>query len=77
MTGTTQKSCVALFPLWFLKKNFLRGRGRADMNQQKHTKNIQSLNLIRSHASIVTTVTVTIISLITNLKTAIIIVAIT
>ena len=46
------------------------------MNQQKHTKNIQSLNLIRSHASIMTTVTVTIISLITNIKTAIIVIAI-
>ena len=68
---------MALFPLWSLKKNFLRGRGRADINQQKHTKNIQSLNLIRSHASIMTTVTVTIISLITNIKTAIIIIAIT
>ena len=44
MAGTTQKSCVAVFPLWSLKKNFcfcfLRGRGRqSNVNQQKHTKN--------------------------------------
>ena len=53
------------------------GRGRADVNQQKHTKKIQSLNLIRNHASIMSTVTVIIISLIANIKTAIIIIAIT
>ena len=49
MAGITHKSCVALFPLWSLKKKivfiFLGGRGTADVNQQKHTK-IQSLNLI-------------------------------
>ena len=56
---------------------FFLGRGRADVNQQKHTKKIQSLNLIRNHASIMSTVTVIIISLITNIKTAIIIIAIT
>ena len=56
---------------------FFWGRGRADVNQQKHTKKIQSLNLIRNHASIMSTVTVIIISLITNIKTAIIIIAIT
>ena len=28
------KSCVALFPLWSLKKKFVR----ADVNQQKHTQ---------------------------------------
>ena len=56
---------------------FFGGRGRADVNQQKHTKKIQSLNLIRNHASIMSTVTVIIISLITNIKTAIIIIAIT
>ena len=82
MAGITQKSCVALFPSWYLKKKFsvfvfLGGRGRADANQQKHTKKIQSLNLIRSHASIMTTVTVIIISLIGNIKTSIIIITIT
>ena len=42
MAGITQKSCVALFPLWSLKKNnlflFLGGGDRADVNQQKLTK---------------------------------------
>ena len=56
---------------------FFGGRGRADANQQKHTKKIQSLNLIRSHASIMKTVTKIIISLIANTKTSIIIIAIT
>ena len=73
MAGTTQKSCVALFPLWSLKKKFVR----ADVNQQKHKKKIQSLNMIRNHASIMTAVTVIIISLITNIETAIILIAIT
>ena len=36
MTRITLKSCVAFFPLWSLS---LGGRGRADVNQQKHTKN--------------------------------------
>ena len=40
------------------------------MNQQKHTQKIQSLNLIRSHVSIMTAVTVIIISLITNINVA-------
>ena len=38
MAGITKKSCVALFPLWSLKKTVL---GRTDVNQQKHTKNIK------------------------------------
>ena len=42
MAGITQKSCVALFPLWSLKKKFLflflEGGGRADVNQQKQEK---------------------------------------
>ena len=42
MAGITQKSCVALFSLWSLKKNFLflflGGGGRADVNQQKKIK---------------------------------------
>ena len=42
------------------------------MNQQKQTIKIQSLNLIRSHVSIMTDVTA-IIPLITNIKIAIII----
>ena len=68
MAGITQKS-VVLFPLWFLKKIilflFLRGGG-INRNSPKN----QSLNLIRSHVSIMTTVTVIIISLITNIKIA-------
>ena len=73
MAGITQKICVTLFPLWSLKKNFVR----ADVNQQKHTQKIQSLNLIRNHVSIMTAVTVIMISLITNIKVAIIIIVIT
>ena len=40
MAMITQKNCAALFPLWFLKKiDFVfRGRGKADVNQQKHKK---------------------------------------
>ena len=45
---------------------FLGGGGRADVNQQKLKKN-QSLNLIRSHVSIMTAATVIIISLIINI----------
>ena len=46
MAGVTQKSCVALFPLWSLKKKnflflFLGGGGRADVNQQKFIKKIK------------------------------------
>ena len=42
MAGITQKSCVALFSLWSLKKIFFfEGRRRADVNQQKHTKKIK------------------------------------
>ena len=70
--------------MWFYfhcgpsKKNlFFGGRGRADVNQQKHTQKIQSLNLIRSHVSIMTAVTVIIISLITNIKVAIKLIVIT
>ena len=37
MVGITQKSCVALFPLWTLKKTFYGGR--TNVNQQKETKN--------------------------------------
>ena len=81
MAGITQKNCVA-FGFIFIavpQKNFSAffwgERGRADVNQQKNTK--ISLNLIRSHVSIMTTVTVIIISLIRNIEIAIIITAIT
>ena len=44
MAGITQKSCVALFPLWSFKKKFLfffgGGGGRVDVNQQKLAKKI-------------------------------------
>ena len=39
MAGITQKSCVALFPLWSLKKTFLGGR--TNVNQQKQMKNLE------------------------------------
>ena len=71
MAGITQNSCVALFPLRSLKRNFVR----ADVNQQKHTKKIQSSNLLRNHVSIMTAPTVIIISLITNIKIAVILIA--
>ena len=48
MAGITQKSCVALFPLWSLKKKIVfvfGGRGGADVNQQKHKKFDESLVL--------------------------------
>ena len=41
MAGTTQKSCVALFLLWSLKKTFLGVR--TNVNQQKQQK-IQSFD---------------------------------
>ena len=46
MAGITQKSCVALFPLW----------GRTNVNQQKQTKKFTVL--IRSHVSMMATVTI-------------------
>ena len=61
---------MALFPLWSLKKNFFFGGGEV----RKHTQKIQSLNLIRSYVSMMTVI---IISLITNIKIAIIVIAIT
>ena len=69
MAGITQKGYVALFQFWSLKKNFLiffflGGGGRADVNQQKLAKKIQSLNLIKSHVSIMTTVTIIMISIV-------------
>ena len=47
------------------------------MNQQKHTQKIQNLNLIRSHVSITTVVTVITISFTRNIKISIIIIAFT
>ena len=45
MAGIIQKSCVALLPLWSLKKSFvffLGGEaGRTHANQQKRTKNLK------------------------------------
>ena len=56
---------------------FFRGREVEQMWINRNSKKNQSLNLIRSHVSIMTTVTVIIISLITNIKIAIIIIEIT
>ena len=68
---------MALFPLWSLKKIlFLGGRDRADVNQQKQKKKFK-VYIWRSHVSIMTAVTVIIISLITNIKVGIIMIAIT
>ena len=53
------------------------GGGRAHVNQQKLTKKIQSLNLIRSHVTIMTISAVIIISLIINIKIAIKLIEIT
>ena len=51
MAWITKKSCVTLFQVWSLKKKFLflllGWKDRADVNQQKHTQKIQSLNRIR------------------------------
>ena len=63
MAGITQKSCVALFPLWSLKKTFLGGR--TNVNQQKQTK-IQ--NFDKKSFSMMTTLTITVISVITKIK---------
>ena len=52
------------------KKIFFGGGGEV----RKHTQKIQSLNLIRSYVSMMTVI---IISLITNIKIAIIVIAIT
>ena len=38
MAGITQQSCVALFPLWSLKKNSFGGGGGGVDVEQKHTK---------------------------------------
>ena len=81
MAGITQKRCVALFPLWSLKKRssvFVFGGKRQSRceSTETHKKN-QSLNLIRSRVSIITAATVIIISLIIDIKIAIIIIEIT
>ena len=73
MAGITQKSCVALFSLWSLKKKIsvsvFGGRRWSRCESTKtHTKN-QSQNLIRSH--LIRT------SLMINIKIAIIIIEIT
>ena len=81
MAGITQKRCVTLFPLWSLKKRnsvFVFGGKRQSRceSTETHKKN-QSLNLIRSRVSIITAATVIIISLIIDIKIAIIIIEIT
>ena len=72
----TKKLCGFISIMVPQKKFFVLvyfgGRGRADVNQQN--QKTQSLNLIRSHVSIVTTATIT---LITNIAIAIVIIAIT
>ena len=71
MAGIIQKSCVALLPLWSLKKSFvffLGGEaGRTHANQQKRTKNLK-LKFNKKSFSIMTTVTIIIISVITKIK---------
>ena len=46
MAGITQKGCVALFPLWSLRKTFWEGR--ANVNQHKQTKNLEFLQEVMS-----------------------------
>ena len=73
MAGVTQKSCEALFPLWSLKKKvfffFCGGSGRADIKISTETyEKFRVEILIRSHVSMMTTVTIIVISVITKIK---------
>ena len=71
MAGITQKSCVAFFPSWSLLKILLQ-QMRINRSTLKKFK-----VKIRNHVNIITAVTVIIISLITNMKIAIILIGIT
>ena len=81
MARITQKSCVDLFPLCDPSKKILflviGGRRYSRCESTETHRKIQRSNLIRSHVSIMTTVTVIIISLITNIKIKIIMIEIT
>ena len=64
MARITQKSCMALFPLWSLKKTFLGGQNKCESTET----NEKSRVLIRSCVSMMTTVTIIVTSVITKIK---------
>ena len=64
MAGITQKSCVALFPLWSLKKNFFGWQNNCESTETNEKFRV----LIRSHVSMMTTVTIIVISVVTKIK---------
>ena len=70
MAGITQKSCVALFSLWSLKKFFLEWDNRCESTETYKKFGV----LTKSHVSIMTTVTIIVIiviSVITKMKNSI------
>ena len=80
MAGITQKAVWLYFHCGPSKNFFLflfiLGGEIEQMGINRSTQKTQSLNLIRSHVSIMTTVTIIIISLTTNIKIAILIMAV-
>ena len=80
MAGITQKAVWLYFHCGPSKNFFLflfiLGGEIEQMGINRSTQKTQSLNLIRSHVSIMTTVTIIIISLTTNIKIAIVIIAV-
>ena len=64
MAGITHKSCVTLFPLRSLKKTFLGGYSKCELAET----NKKFRALIRSHVSMMTTLTTIVISVITKIK---------
>ena len=81
MAGITQKAVWLYFHCGPSKKFFLflfiLGGEIEQMGINRSTQKTQSLNLIRSHVSIMTTVTIIIVSLITNIKIVTVIIVIT
>ena len=66
MAGITQKSCVALFPLWSLKKKLGGGGGKNKCDSTETNEKFRVL--IRSLVSMMTAVTIIVISVITKIK---------
>ena len=81
MAGITQKAVWLYFHCGPSKNFFLflfiLGGEIEQMGINRSTQKTQSLNLIRSHVSIMTTVTIIIVSLITNIKIVTVIIVIT